>query len=66
MMTMQNGLNATDEDDQMHQKLNDNIKPRVHLYLVQLINDLAREDDRWSQIKTKIRLDESLDKIQQK
>jgi hypothetical protein len=39
---------ATDEDDWMHHKLNHNIEPRVHLYPVQLINELTREEDRWS------------------
>ncbi len=39
---------AIDEDDRMHQKLNHNVKLRVHLYLVQLINELTREEDMWS------------------
>jgi hypothetical protein len=39
---------AIDEDDRMHQKLNHNVKLKVRLYLVQLINELTREEDMWS------------------
>jgi hypothetical protein len=39
---------ATNEDDRMHQKLNDNIESRVQLYPIQVIDDLEKEDDRWS------------------
>jgi hypothetical protein len=35
---------AIDEDDWIHQKLNHNNEPKVHLYLVQLINELTREE----------------------
>jgi hypothetical protein len=35
-------------------------EPKVHLYHVQMINDLAIEDGTWAQIKAKIKFDESL------
>jgi len=38
----------------------------VHLYIVQIINDLIEEGSRWTQIKNKIKLDESLNEEQQK
>jgi hypothetical protein len=46
--------------------LGKNIKPNVQLYPVQVSNDLIEGDNRWAQIKIKIRLDESLNEEQQK
>ncbi len=43
-----------------------NIKPNVHLYPVQVSDDLIVGGNRWTQIKNNIRLDESLNEEQQK
>jgi len=55
-----------EEDAQMQQRLGKNIEPNVHLYLVQVSHDLIEGGNRWTQIKNKIRLDESLNEEQQK
>jgi hypothetical protein len=55
-----------EEDAHMQQRLGKNIEPNVHLYIVQIINDLIEEGSRWTQIKNKIKLDESLNEEQQK
>jgi hypothetical protein len=44
----------------MKQRLGKGIEPSVHLYPVQIIDDLVEEDNRWNQIKNRVRLDESL------
>ncbi len=41
-----------------------NDEPKVHLYPVQMINDLAIDDGGWAQIKAKIKFDESLNEEQ--
>jgi hypothetical protein len=41
-------------------------EPKIHLYHVQMIDDLAIEDGRWAQIKAKIKFDESLNEEQRK
>ncbi len=51
---------AGEEDARMQQRLGKNIEPNVHLYQVQIFDDLIEEGSRWSQIKNRIRLDESL------
>jgi hypothetical protein len=38
----------------------------VHLYLVQVFNDLIEEGNRWTQIKNKIKQNESLNEEHQK
>jgi hypothetical protein len=50
----------------MQQRLGKNIEPNVHLYLVQVSVDLIEGGNRWTQIRNKIRLDESLNEEQQK
>jgi hypothetical protein len=44
----------------MQQKLGKNIKPNAHLYPIQISDDLIEEGSRWTQIKSRVRLDESL------
>ncbi len=51
---------VVEEDAQIQQRLKKNIEPNAHLYLVQMTNDLIEEDSRWTQIKSRVRLDESL------
>ncbi len=55
-----------EEDARIQQRLKKNIEPNAHLYLVQMTNDLIEEDSRWTQIKSRVRLDESLNEKQQK
>ncbi len=50
----------------MQQRLGKTIEPNVHLYLVQVSDDLIEGGNRWTQIKNKIKLDESLNEEQQK
>jgi len=50
----------------MQQKLGKNIKPNAHLYPIQISDDLIEEGSRWTQIKSRVRLDESLNEKQQK
>jgi hypothetical protein len=50
----------------MKQILRKGIEPNVHLYPVQIIDDLVEEDNRWNQIKSRVRLDESLNEKHQK
>ncbi len=57
---------ATKENAQMQQRLRKNIEPNVHLYPIQISNDLIEEGNRRTQIKNRIRLDESLNEEQQK
>jgi len=54
-----------EEDALMQQKLRKNIRLKVHLYLIQVSNDLIEGGNRWTQIKNMIRLDESLNEKQQ-
>ncbi len=54
----------TKEITLMQQRLGNNIRPNVHLYLIQVSNDLIEGGDRWTQIKNRIRLDESLNEEQ--
>ncbi len=56
---------VVEEDARMQQRLGKNIEPNVHLYPVQVSDDLIEGDNRWAQIKIKIRLDESLNEEQQ-
>jgi len=53
-----------EEDALMQQKLRKNIRLKVHLYLIQVFNDLIEGGNRWTQIKNMIRLDESLNEKQ--
>ncbi len=55
-----------DENVQMQQRLGNNIEPNVHLYLVQVSDDLFEGGNRWTQIKNMINLDESLNEEQLK
>ncbi len=55
-----------EEDVRMQQRLRKNIKPNVHLYPVQVSDDLIEGGNRWTQIKNKIILDESLNEKQRK
>ncbi len=48
----------------MQQRLRKNIEPNVHLYPIQISNDLIEEGNRRTQIKNRIRLDESLNEEQ--
>ncbi len=50
----------------MQQRFGKNIETNVHLYPVQISNDLIEEGNRWTQIKSRVRLDESLNEEQQK
>ncbi len=56
----------TQEDARIQQRLRKNIEPKVHLYPVQISNDWIEGGKRWVQIKSKIRLYESLNEEQQK
>ncbi len=51
---------ATEEDVRIQQRLGKIIEPNAHLYPVQMTDDLIEEDSRWTQIKSRVRLDESL------
>ncbi len=51
---------ATEEDVRMQQRLGKSIEPNAHLYPIQICDDLIEEDSRWTQIKSRVRLDESL------
>ncbi len=51
---------VVEEDAPMQHRFGKNIEPNVHLYPVQIFDDLIEEGSRWTQIKNKIRLDESL------
>jgi hypothetical protein len=55
-----------EEDVWMQQRLGNNIQPNVHLYQVQVFDDLIEGGNRWTQIKNMIRLDESLNEKQHK
>jgi hypothetical protein len=55
-----------EENAWMLQKLGKNIEPNVHLYPVQVSNDLIEEGNRWTQIKNKIGLNEPLNEEHQK
>jgi hypothetical protein len=55
---------AVDDDIWTQQKMGKDDEPKVHLYHVQMIDDLAIEDGRWGQIKAKIKFDESLNEEQ--
>jgi hypothetical protein len=57
---------TTEEGVRIQQRLKKNIELNAHLYLVQMIDDLIEEDNRWTQIKSRVRLDESLNEEQQK
>jgi hypothetical protein len=46
--------------------LGKNIEPNVHLYSVQVSDDLIEGDNRWTQIEIRIKLDEYLNEEQQK
>jgi hypothetical protein len=48
------------EDARMHQKLGKDTEPNVYLYPIQVFDDLIEGENRWTQVKNKIRLDESL------
>jgi hypothetical protein len=48
---------VVEEDARMQQKLGKNIEPNAHLYPVQIFDDLIEEDSRWTQIKSRVRLD---------
>jgi hypothetical protein len=48
----------------MKQRLGKGIEPNVHLYPIQIIDDLVEEDGRWNHIKSRVRLDESLNEKQ--
>jgi hypothetical protein len=50
----------------MKQRLGKGIEPNVHLYPVQINDDLVEEHNRWNQIKSRVRLDESVNENQQK
>jgi hypothetical protein len=50
----------------MQQRLGKNIEPNVHLYPIQVFDDLIEGGNRWTQIKNKIRLDESLNEKRHK
>ncbi len=50
----------------MQQRLGNNTKPNVHLYLVYVFDDLIEGGNWWTQIKNKIKLDKSLNEEQQK
>ncbi len=50
----------------MQQRFGKNIEPNVHLYPVKIYEDLIEKGSRWTQIKNKIILDESLNEEQQK
>jgi hypothetical protein len=50
----------------MQQRLGKNIEPNVHLYMVQISDDLIEEGNKWTQIKSRVRLDESLNEEQHK
>jgi hypothetical protein len=41
-------------------------EPKIHLYPVQMIDDLAIKDGRWVQIKANIKFDELLNEEQRK
>jgi len=55
-----------EEDARMQQKFGKNIEPNVHLYSVKIFENLIEKGSRWTQIKNKIILDESLNEEQQK
>ncbi len=55
-----------EKDVRMQQRLGKNIIPTVHLYPMQISNDLIEEGNRWTQIKNRIKLDESLIEKQHK
>jgi hypothetical protein len=57
---------VTKEDALMQQRLGNNTKPNVHLYLVYVFDDLIEGGNWWTQIKNKIKLDKSLNEEQQK
>ncbi len=57
---------AIEEDARMQQRLGKNNKPNVHLYPVQVFNDMIEGGNRWTQIKNKIKLNESLYEEQHK
>jgi hypothetical protein len=57
---------VVEEDVRMQQRLGKNIEPNVHLYLVQVYDDLIEGGNRWTHIKKRIRLDESLNEEQHK
>jgi hypothetical protein len=42
----------------IQQRLKKNIEPNAHLYLVQMTNDLIEKDSRWTQINSRVKLDE--------
>jgi hypothetical protein len=50
----------------MRQRLGKNIEPNVHLYPVHVYNDMIEEASKWTQIRNRIRLDESLNEKQHK
>jgi hypothetical protein len=50
----------------MQQRIGKNTITNVHLYPVQICDVLIKEGNRWTQIKNRIRLDESLNEEQQK
>jgi hypothetical protein len=43
----------------MQQRLGKTIKPKVHLYPMQISDDWTKGGNKWAQIKPRIRLDES-------
>jgi len=49
----------------IQQRPKKSIEPNAHLYLVQMIDDMIEEDNRF-QIKSNVRLDQSLNEEQQK
>ncbi len=57
---------TVEENAWMLQKLGKSIEPNVHLYPVQVSNDLIEEGNRWTQIKNKIGLNEPLNEEHQK
>jgi len=57
---------SVEEDVRMQQRLEKNIEPNVHLHVVEIFDDLIEEGSRWTQIKSRVTLDESLNEEQQK
>ncbi len=50
---------VAEEDVKMQQRLGKTIKPKVHLYPMQISDDWTKGGNKWAQIKPRIRLDES-------
>jgi hypothetical protein len=50
----------------MQHRFSKNLEPKVHLYPIQMINEQVEQSGRWAHIKSKIKLNESLDEVQRK